>query len=345
MNASAGVNAQTGENAASVIDRINHEYPEGDEGNEDTNNGDTSNDVNAPVEGELSVFAQQVKDAGPDHVWELLPDEIIVDQSRNGRTQEIKASDKDVKELAASIERQEQLNPGQGQLQPGEVSLSSDGKMYLTFGFRRFFALGLVNAKRPKDNQLPFKAFVRLNQDDTAMLSRNFDENDKRRELTVLDKVAVVMRFIDAGKNQKQASELTGYSTASVNNYTKINKFTDKVKGYIRDGRLTSAAAIELVKLSTPEEQEKAAEELITAAPATSKAGAKAAKKKTASVGKASVKQLTVREFTDALDFFFTKSNAKQLHQSILETLRIVADVVQGRATQEKALERLAQYK
>lgn len=346
MAGTASTTNGNNETAAQAIDRINGENPE--EGI-DEEYAAREDDVQAPTTADLptlSEFAQQVKEYGPDFVWPLTASEIVVDFTRNGRNDVIKASDKDVKELAESIKEL-------GQQSPGWVTLDADGKMYLDYGFRRMVAIQLINSTRHAADVLPFKAFVRLaastpSNTRTEQLKRNFHENAKRRELNVLDNVLVVTKFLDGGLNQKQVAAATGWSTASVNNYVKIGKFSDTVKGYIRDGKLPAKAAIELTKYSTNEEADKAAEELVKDAEASGTGPVKtsaAKKKKKAAGGKASTNQLTMKEFIDGLDFLFAKTNAKQLHATTNEILRIVADFAQGRSTQEKTLEKLAAYK
>lgn len=339
-----------GETAADAIHRIEGEYPEGES---ELQPPDSQFEVGAPASADLvalSEFAQQVQENGPDFVWPLNASEVVIDFSRNGRTDVIKASDKDVKELIESIK-----DPEIGQMSPGIVTLEADGKMYLDFGYRRMVAIQAINATRNVADRLPYKAFVRLatsSPSDARRLQqkRNFHENAKRKDLTVLDNVLVVTKFLDGGMNQKQVAAATGWSTASVNNYTKIGKFSDKIKGYIRDGKLPAKAAIELTKYSTNEEAEAAAEELVKEAedagtgPVKTTA-AKKKKKKKAAGGQAATVQLTMKEFIDGLDFLFTKANAKQLHVATNEILRIVGDYAQGRMTQEKMLEKLAAYK
>jgi len=284
----------------------------------------------------INEFRRQVIDAGPDHVWLLDPSTIIVDPERNGRTDEAKPTDKDVKELAESIKTQ-------GQMLPGEVHLDNDGKLYLTFGYRRFAAIQLINSTRKPADQLPFKAFIRVNVDTVAFQTRNFHENAKRKELTVLDNVLVVTRFLGEGLNQKQVAEKTGWSPASVNNYVKISKFPDTVKEYIREGKLPARAALELTVFKTPVDIERAAKDLLSSV-GTGKVTVTKAKKKAASIGKAATSQLTAKEFIDVLDFLFTKSNSKRLARSTEEILRIVGDIINGRVSQEKALDKLALY-
>lgn len=335
-----------GKTAADAIHRIESEYPEGESELQPPDSqfeAPTSVDLVA-----LSEFAQQVQENGPDFVWPLIASEVVIDFSRNGRTDVIKASDKDVKELIESIK-----DPEIGQMSPGIVTLEADGKMYLDFGYRRMVAIQAINATRNAADRLPYKAFVRLatsSPSDARRLQqkRNFHENAKRKDLTVLDNVLVVTKFLDGGMNQKQVAAATGWSTASVNNYTKIGKFSDKVKGYIRDGKLPAKAAIELTKYSTNEEADKAAEELVKEAEDAGTGPVKttaAKKKKKAAGGKAATGQLTMKEFIDGLDYLFTKANAKQLHVATNEILRIVGDYAQGRMTQEKMLEKLAVYK
>lgn len=313
----------------------------------EVDNAQVADEIPAPVEEAITIeeadrraeFRSDVIAAGENHVFEIPLSAIVVDPARNGRTDERKMTDADVKAIAESIKTN-------GQMMPGELSFDDDdGKLYLTYGFGRIAAIALINSTRSADDQLAFKCFVKLDMTAAQQRTRNFHENDKRKELTVLDRSLVVANMLASGMKQAEIVGETGFSKATVSNYAKISGplFTDKVKGYIKDGRISQRGAVELCTLKTAEEIEKAAEELIKSAGPTGKVSVAATKKKTR-VQSSATKQLTAKEFVDVLDFVFQKQNVKQLAKSTEEILRIVADVVMGRTNQEKALAKLVAY-
>lgn len=332
--------APTNETPADVMKRLDEDYPDSAE----TSIVERKLDIDAPVESEpdpgVLAFRQEVIDAGPDFVFNIDPIEIIVDNARNGRVEERKASDKDVKDLAEDIKRQ-------GQMMPGEVHLDMDGKIYLTYGFGRMAAIQLINSTRSVSDRLPFKTFIKLDVSPSDARSRNFAENHQRKELTVLDRSKVVADYLTDGMKQNEIAERTGLSRATVSNYAKISGplFTPKVKEYIKAGQISQRGAVELCALKTSEEIEKAADELVKSAGPTGRVSVSATKKKTrVNVAPSASKQRTAKEIVDVLDFIFQKQNVKTLAKSTEEICRVFADIVMGRTSQEKALAKLALY-
>lgn len=312
------------------------------------NNGDSTTEVLAPVdlvidEGVLK-FCQDVIDLGPDHVFSLNLSDIIIDPARNGRTDERKVTDPDVKALAGNIRLQ-------GQMMPGEVHLDTDGLMYLTYGFGRAAAIQLINSTRSASDQLLYKAFVKLDVDSMTARDRNFSENHQRKELTVLDRAKVVTDYKTENPKMegKEIARRTGLSPATVSNYLKIAGplFSDKVKKYIKDGKLSQRGAVEMCKFKSVEEIDKAAEEMVNAVGPSGKVTTGDVKKKTraAQVGKGATNQRTAKEIMDVMDFIFEKKNVKALNSTVGEICRIFADIINGRLSQEKALEKLSAYK
>jgi ParB/RepB/Spo0J family partition protein len=335
--------AEDSDNPPSTVDNDNMKTLEAT-----ANNGDSTIEVDAPTqsisdEGVLRL-RQGVIDAGPDYVFSLNLADIIIDPTRNGRTDERKTTDPDVKALAENIKLQ-------GQMMPGEVHLDTDGSMYLTYGFGRAAAIQLINSTRTASDQLLYKAFIKLDIDSTTARDRNFSENHQRKELTVLDRAKVVTDYKTENPKMegKEIARRTGLSPATVSNYLKIAGplFSEKVKKYIKEGKLPQRGAVELCKFKSAEEIDKAAEEMVTAVGPSGTVTTRDVKKKTraAQVGKGAINQRTAKEIMDVIDYVFEKKNVKMLNPTVTEICRIFADIINGRLSQEKTLEKLSAYK
>ena len=334
-----------GESAADFIDRLDHEIPDDGDGDGDGEEqpivfaGDDAQGELASDLPTLESFIAEVK-SNPDLVRALEPGEIIVDPSRNGRTSPRKDSDSDVKELARAIAEN-------GQMQPGEVLLDNDGKMYLIFGFGRLAAINLLNETRHLADKLPFLAYVRTGFDTITGRVRNATENWKRKELTVLDKAQIVADFMAPpfSLNQTQISQRLGIAKATVSNYVKVAAFPQMVKDLMGDGGkpevLGRKAAMDLCAL--PADQIEAAAAKLVSESGGKQITARDVKKKTKAAG-VKDKKLDMIEFIEVLDYLFQKANAKQLAEGTKEILRLVSDTVYGRVKAEALLKKLAVY-
>lgn len=237
-------------------------YTQGGDDNDETVE-DNSNDVAAPT-GELaaiSAFRQYCID-NPNVIHEFDLAILIADPKRNGRLKERTVKDPSVKELAQAI-----IARGK-QLTPGEVTLGLDEKLYITAGTGRYLAIGLVNSTRSKADQLPFRATVLIETADAPELSAidNAMENWFRLDLGPLDKAKIVADFMSEPLklNRQEVSKKLGIPKSSVSVYCTMNNFSDQVKQWIADGKITVKAVYELAVVD-PAKVEEQAKKLIDA--------------------------------------------------------------------------------
>jgi ParB/RepB/Spo0J family partition protein len=191
------------------------------------------------------------KDAyGKGETFFLLPEQIRVDDSNNGRY--VPATDESIQDLAEDITEH-------GQLQPVLVryakSDDDDLKYELVYGFRRVKAIKQANltAKQP--------LFVRaeLTDTDTPLLS-NILENMKRDGTTALDDAQNIASLMESGWKVEKIAKLFNRSKAWVYSTKSLLDLPDDLKARVADGLLSATAAVDLV--SAPEEiQKKAVEE------------------------------------------------------------------------------------
>src|SRR5262245_8955129 len=93
-------------------------------------------------------------DAGDVKKTDLLhidPDEIVVDESLNGRWQP--HSEEDIDSLAQSIANETQLEPVQ-------VRKLADNRVQLVLGYRRLLAVKKLNEDRKKEDRIPLKCIL-----------------------------------------------------------------------------------------------------------------------------------------------------------------------------------------
>lgn len=194
-------------------------------------------------------------------VHEFETTDVIADPTRNARFRERSVKDASVKEMAASIK-------SEGQMQPGEVMLGLDDKLYVTAGTGRYLAVVLINATRQPYDYVKFNALVRLEEpnDPATPILRNATENMVRLEPTVLDKAIGVQRLLDTGMKQAEISRRLGISKALVSNYVRVAGFPDEVKAMIADGKISARAAVEL-SIVDPKNVLKEAKKLVEASP------------------------------------------------------------------------------
>lgn len=255
-------------------DRVNsYDQSEGKEDDEDEPNMDyTAEDKlleAEEAESKTEPTAKQLKAAAfrqycidyPLMVHEFDTTAVIADASRNARFRERSVKDASVKEMAASIK-------SEGQMQPGEVMLGLDDKLYVTAGTGRYLAVVLINSTRQPADYVKFNALVRLEEpnDPATPILRNATENMVRLEPTVLDKAIGVQRLLDTGMKQAEISRRLGISKALVSNYVRVAGFPDEVKAMIADGKISARAAVEL-SIVDPKNVLKEAKKLVEASP------------------------------------------------------------------------------
>ena len=296
-----------------------------------------SQDVPAPSDAD----SIEDREFAPDTIYSFSPEELIIDQTRNGRSQIRSIDDPDVKDLAKTI-------LAEGQMQPGEVVIDEDGKKYVNFGFGRVLAVQRINSNLPDGEKKPFLATVRYIDggfDITRARLRNVAENLRRKDLSPLDMsvIAVDLTKSPHNLNKTQIAEKLGVSKSLVTIWFKVADFPEPVKQLMREEKIGRKAAVDLCALPA-DEIEKAAMELAESA-GDGKVTARAVKKKSSKVAPSSDKKLDMKEFLEVLDWFTEPKQKKELAPGTKDFLQIIGDICYGKISQAKALTKLAAYK
>lgn len=173
----------------------------------------------------------------------MAPEDIIVDQSANGRWQPHKQED--ILARMKSFEKE-------GQITPVIIRKVGGNKVQLVAGYCRHAAALLYN--QTHDGKMPLKCILQ-EMSDLEALRKNKAENDSRVDLSHMDKAHLHRRFReDFGWSKEQVCEEFGCSEAA---YYKLKKLLClphqvQMKVHLREIGLDDACALADL---TPEEQ------------------------------------------------------------------------------------------
>ena len=145
-----------------------------------------------------------------------------------------------LKELAASIAER-------GIIQPLVVRPSPKGesKYEIVAGERRWRA-----AQMARLHEVPVMI---LTLDDREALEAAIVENVQREDLNPLEEAEGYNQLIEKfGHNQKKLSEILGKSPSYISNSLRLLTLPEEVKGYLREGKLSTSHARTLVSVQNP---------------------------------------------------------------------------------------------
>jgi ParB family chromosome partitioning protein len=153
-------------------------------------------------------------------------------------------------ELADSLKRD-------GLIQPLAV-VKADSGYTIVAGERRYRAAIMAGLK-----EVP--AVVMESMDDTRLLELALVENIQREDLNPVELAEAYRRLINkCGLTQQQLSDRVGKSRAAVANQLRLLGLPEKIKGYIRDGKLTEGHARSILSLTNEPEMLRMAESIMS---------------------------------------------------------------------------------
>ena len=181
------------------------------------------------------------------NAYSLIPLEQIAPNPMQPR---VNFSQERLCELADSLKRD-------GLIQPLAV-VKADSGYTIVAGERRYRAAIMAGLK-----EVP--AVVMERMDDTRLLELALVENIQREDLNPVELAEAYRRLIDkCGLTQQQLSDRVGKSRAAVANQLRLLGLPEKIKGYIRDGKLTEGHARSILSLATEPEMLRMAESIIS---------------------------------------------------------------------------------
>jgi len=176
-----------------------------------------------------------------------LPIEAIVPNPMQPRR---RFDQKGLEDLAASFK-------SQGVLQPILVK-KKDDKYILIAGERRFRAAKIAELKT-------VPGIVLDEKDESDMLQMALVENIQREDLNPLEEAEAYRQLMDeAGLTQNQVAGKVGKSRTSIANTLRLLNLPDKVKLFIRDGKLTEGHARAILALDNDLSRVRLAERIVS---------------------------------------------------------------------------------
>lgn len=156
--------------------------------------------------------------------------------------------DEKLKEMLQSIREH-------GVIQPVLVRKSGEG-YELVAGERRFRAAQLANLEK-------IPAVIK-DFNDNEMLEISLIENIQRENLNPLEEAEAYKRLMEEfGFNQEKIAERLGKSRPSIANTLRLLHLEEKVKGYLREGKISAGHARALVSIEDRELQREVAQEIL----------------------------------------------------------------------------------
>ena len=155
-----------------------------------------------------------------------------------------------LEELAASIREH-------GIVQPIVVTSRGDGKFEIVAGERRWRAAAQAGLTR-------VPVVVREKRSDKEMLELALVENLQREDLNALEAAAGYARLKEEFHlTQDEIARRVGKDKTTVSNTLRLLKLPSPVRDRIRDGSLSAGHAKAIASLSSPDDQERLAEEVV----------------------------------------------------------------------------------
>jgi ParB/RepB/Spo0J family partition protein len=188
----------------------------------------------------------------------LLPQHISVDERYNVRPwsgrdeQDLATETKLIEELAASIERDGQLDAGV--VVPGKT----ENEFVLIGGHRRRRAIALINERRSASGESLLRMRVWVDRlDPTAAFRKAVVSNIQRRNLSPMDLALLIQQVKQQNKwegfpGAKKTAQFLGVSTATVTQHEKLMALAHSDKGQqvqeaVHRGVLSAQSAFDLI--------------------------------------------------------------------------------------------------
>ena len=93
------------------------------------------------------------------------------------------------------------------------------------------------------------KAIVRTDLDDDMAFRVSYLENEKRKNLTGVDKAHAIVKLRIKGKSDEEISEIYGIGQRQLERYKKVSTFPDTLKSAISEGEILTTHGLALMKV------------------------------------------------------------------------------------------------
>lgn len=263
-------------------------------------------------------------------VLELPVEKLLIDESKNFRF--TKHTDASVKDMAKDMTEH-------GQLQAILIGPEKDGLHPVIFGFRRALAAKKAN--------LPIQCIV-CNEDESKHATLNIVENNARKELSYMDKAAIVKRLTEEGKSPKDIAKLLRTTANDVSQLKMLNDLVPGLQDKLHKKIITLDRAIYLCKRAEKVQNnanqkidEALKKEAIDPEDVNSKTEARRAAKEATNDDVNKEKNIVPKKFIAFLRNALTEENRECMTQPVCETLEAILDFYTGMTTDFETTARL----
>ena len=130
-----------------------------------------------------------------------------------------------------------------------------DGKYELIYGHRRLEAFKLLVMRGFVEySKIPL-VIVEANDETCAVMA--FEENDKRKELSVIEKALFLKRCEDMGWTQDKMGEMLSIDRSTVANYLRLLQLPNKTQKSIHDGAVSVRSGLAILAWEKLDESKK----------------------------------------------------------------------------------------
>jgi ParB family chromosome partitioning protein len=193
---------------------------------------DAAQKVKALAKGKSTIKEVAV---GRSDVFRVNPFDLHVKDGYNSRVMDSVENKAHIDWLARSIAKR-------GVVKPLEVSLGSDGKLYVEDGFCRFFGVRrAMEVYGAEVRSIPVQK-VEKGANDADRLVKQIISNSGK-PLTALEQGVVVKRLLALGWSIEQTAEEISRSVTHVNNLLELQEAPEQVKKMIAEGAVTATLA------------------------------------------------------------------------------------------------------
>jgi ParB/RepB/Spo0J family partition protein len=266
--------------------------------------------------------------AGKTDLWTLFPEQIICDDSQNGRHDPHDAAA--VLDMAYSI-------LAHGQQQPVVVRRVEGNKVQLVLGYRRYKAVQHINTELQRDN--PIKLTCRLadcNEEEGFV--RNIVENHERSECTPIDNAHNVRRLSEVYQwDDERILKLYHRTAGWLAQVRKLLQLPTKTQEAVATGKVTLSAALDLVDLPAKEQAKVIEETTGTNGKVSTGEVRKKVREKKIEGGDGKGKARTMKE----VRLFFDQMTAQDTDEPLKSIAHLVLEFISGTITDRQTWNRL----
>lgn len=199
-----------------------------------------------------------------------------------------------------------------------------NGVPHVVTGRGRVRKARLANVRRKKEKLPKIEIQVSIIRETKGLelYRRIASENLRRKDVTVLDRIAMATELLNRGAGEAEVAEMCETSERRLKEWLSLpDKATPAVQAALKEGRINASGAIALAQVAhSPEQMDKALTDLLTTPNPSARAARKAAREAT---GKTTDAKVTRHDLKVLLDYVI-KHKKDNDEQSLIEVLQVI---------------------